>query len=92
MADAVIVAAVRTPVGRYGGALKDVRPDDLAALVVLADGEEHGGGDGEADQGDTDDCGESARHAAGLLGRGGDGWQIVTPRPAGGKGRIVRSA
>ena len=30
---AVIVEAVRTPVGRYGGALKEVRPDDLAALV-----------------------------------------------------------
>lgn len=30
----VIVEAVRTPVGRYGGALKDVRPDDLAALVI----------------------------------------------------------
>jgi len=25
---------VRTPVGRYGGAFKDLRPDDLAALVV----------------------------------------------------------
>ena len=25
---------MRTPVGRYGGALKDVRPDDLAALVI----------------------------------------------------------
>ncbi|MSQ23837.1 MAG: acetyl-CoA C-acyltransferase [Chloroflexi bacterium] len=32
--EAVIVGAVRTPVGRYGGALKDVRPDDLAALVI----------------------------------------------------------
>ncbi len=32
--DAVIVEAVRTPIGRYGGALKDVRPDDLAALVI----------------------------------------------------------
>src|SRR5213595_1344379 len=31
---AVIVDALRTPIGRYGGALKDVRPDDLAALVV----------------------------------------------------------
>lgn len=34
--DAVIVDAVRTPVGRYAGALKDVRPDDLAALVIQA--------------------------------------------------------
>ncbi|MBX2861678.1 MAG: acetyl-CoA C-acyltransferase [Vampirovibrio sp.] len=31
---AVIVDALRTPVGRYAGALKDVRPDNLAALVL----------------------------------------------------------
>lgn len=36
MPDAVIIDAVRTPIGRYGGALKDVRPDDLAALVIDA--------------------------------------------------------
>ncbi len=30
----VIVDALRTPIGRYGGALKAVRPDDLAAVVV----------------------------------------------------------
>jgi 3-oxoadipyl-CoA thiolase len=34
MPEAVIVSAVRTPIGRHGGALKDVRPDDLAALVI----------------------------------------------------------
>ncbi len=34
MREAVIIDAVRTPVGRYGGALKDVRSDDLAALVI----------------------------------------------------------
>ena len=34
MAEAVILSAVRTPIGRYGGALSDVRPDDLAALVI----------------------------------------------------------
>jgi 3-oxoadipyl-CoA thiolase len=34
MEDAVILSAVRTPLGRYAGALKDVRPDDLASLVV----------------------------------------------------------
>src|SRR2546423_13885339 len=34
MTEAVIVGAVRTPMGRHHGALKDVRPDDLAALVV----------------------------------------------------------
>lgn len=32
--EVVIVDAVRTPIGRYGGALKDVRPDDLAAHVI----------------------------------------------------------
>jgi acetyl-CoA acetyltransferase family protein len=34
--DVYIVDAVRTPTGRYGGALAKVRPDDLAALVVGA--------------------------------------------------------
>ncbi|HKS70938.1 MAG TPA: thiolase family protein [Ktedonobacterales bacterium] len=34
MDDVVILSAVRTPMGKYGGALKDVRPDDLAALVI----------------------------------------------------------
>lgn len=34
MEDAVILSAVRTPIGRYGGGLKDVRPDDLAALTI----------------------------------------------------------
>jgi 3-oxoadipyl-CoA thiolase len=34
MEDAVIISAVRTPIGRYGGVLKDVRPDDLAALAI----------------------------------------------------------
>src|SRR2546427_12183914 len=36
MANAVIVDAVRTPLGKRGGALKDVRPDDLAAHVLRA--------------------------------------------------------
>ena len=34
MSDAYISAAVRTPVGRAGGALAEVRPDDLAALAL----------------------------------------------------------
>jgi len=34
MEEAVILSAVRTPIGRYAGVLKDVRPDDLAALVI----------------------------------------------------------
>lgn len=34
MQEAFIVSGVRTPIGRYGGALAHTRPDDLAALVV----------------------------------------------------------
>ena len=34
--EAWIVDAVRTPIGRYGGALATVRPDDLAAIVIRA--------------------------------------------------------
>ena len=34
MSRAVVLSAVRTPVGRYGGALAGERPDDLAALVI----------------------------------------------------------
>ncbi len=32
--DAVIVDCIRTPIGRYGGVLSSVRPDDLAALAI----------------------------------------------------------
>jgi 3-oxoadipyl-CoA thiolase len=32
----VILSAVRTPVGRYGGGLAEVRPDDLAATAIAA--------------------------------------------------------
>ncbi|UBU09304.1 thiolase family protein [Nonomuraea gerenzanensis] len=34
MPESFVVSGVRTPIGRYGGALAHVRPDDLAALVV----------------------------------------------------------
>jgi 3-oxoadipyl-CoA thiolase len=36
MPDAVIIDAVRTPIGAHGGVLASVRPDDLAALVLRA--------------------------------------------------------
>jgi 3-oxoadipyl-CoA thiolase len=36
MTRAVVLSAVRTPVGRYGGGLSGTRPDDLAALAVSA--------------------------------------------------------
>ena len=36
MSEAFLVDGVRTPIGRYGGALAGIRPDDLAALVLTA--------------------------------------------------------
>jgi 3-oxoadipyl-CoA thiolase len=36
LAEAVVVAAVRTPMGRYGGVLAYTRPDDLGALAIAA--------------------------------------------------------
>jgi 3-oxoadipyl-CoA thiolase len=36
VARAVILSGVRTPIGRYGGALSGVRPDDLAAVAIAA--------------------------------------------------------
>lgn len=41
MKEVVIVDAIRTPVGRYKGALKHVRPDDLAATLIRALLERH---------------------------------------------------
>jgi 3-oxoadipyl-CoA thiolase len=50
MAEAFITAAVRTPVGRAGGALASVRSDDLAAVAVQAAVER-----GQVDPGSIDD-------------------------------------
>ena len=50
MSRAVIISAVRTPIGRYGGALAGVRPDDLAAVAVAAAVERAG-----VDPADVDD-------------------------------------
>src|SRR5260370_10358389 len=36
MTDAYICDAIRTPIGRYGGALASVRADDLAAIPIAA--------------------------------------------------------
>ena len=36
MPEAVVVSAVRTPIGRYGGAFAGVRPDDLAGIAIAA--------------------------------------------------------
>jgi 3-oxoadipyl-CoA thiolase len=42
MPDAVIIDALRTPIGRYAGVLSGVRPDDLAARVIEAALERNG--------------------------------------------------
>jgi acetyl-CoA acetyltransferase len=42
MPDAMIVDAVRTPIGRYAGVLAPVRPDDLAARTISAAVERNG--------------------------------------------------
>ncbi len=36
MAEAVVVDALRTPMGRYGGALASIRPDDLGSIAIRA--------------------------------------------------------
>ncbi|MFO0292655.1 MAG: 3-oxoadipyl-CoA thiolase [Rhodospirillales bacterium] len=46
--DAFLVSGIRTPIGRYAGALASVRPDDLAAHVVSALMARHGSVPGEA--------------------------------------------
>src|SRR5258708_7693843 len=42
MTDALIIDALRTPMGRYRGALSGIRPDDLAAHVVRSAVERNG--------------------------------------------------
>ena len=66
--DAFILDAVRTPIGRYGGALSSVRTDDLAALPLAALKERNPGIDlGQLDDvilGDANQAGESNRNVA----------------------------
>jgi 3-oxoadipyl-CoA thiolase len=67
VAEAVILSAVRTPVGRYGGALADVRPDDLAAHVIGAAVERAGVPAGEIEDvyfGAANQAGEDNRNVA----------------------------
>jgi 3-oxoadipyl-CoA thiolase len=71
MADVFIYSAVRTPVGRHGGALADVRADDLAALV-LANAVERAGVDPAAIDdvilGCVNQAGEDNRNVARMAG------------------------
>ncbi|HWH43651.1 MAG TPA: acetyl-CoA C-acyltransferase [Thermoleophilaceae bacterium] len=67
MPDAWIADAVRTPIGRYGGALASVRPDDLAARVIEAAVERTGldpAGIGDVFFGCTNAAGEDNRNVA----------------------------
>jgi 3-oxoadipyl-CoA thiolase len=64
---AVVLSAVRTPVGRYGGALSGIRPDDLAALAVAAAVERAGAPAGEIEDvylGCANQAGEDNRNVA----------------------------
>jgi 3-oxoadipyl-CoA thiolase len=67
MRDALIVSALRTPVGRAGGALADVRPDDLAAHTLKALVERSGVNPSRIDDvilGCTNQAGEDNRDVA----------------------------
>jgi len=65
--DAVILGYLRTPIGRYGGGLAAVRPDDLASHVIRAVLDRTDIGDKEIDEvifGDTNQAGEDNRNVA----------------------------
>lgn len=68
MTDAYVLDAVRTPIGRYGGALSGVRPDDLAAHVVRSLVDRHPSLDPSAIDdvlfGDANGAGEDNRDVA----------------------------
>ncbi|MGH2781405.1 MAG: thiolase family protein [Thermoleophilaceae bacterium] len=71
MPDAVILDALRTPIGRYGGVLSSVRPDDLAAHVVRAAVERAGLDPAQVDEvymGCTNQAGEDNRNVARMAG------------------------
>src|SRR5690242_13683891 len=68
MNEVYILDAVRTPIGRYGGALATVRPDDLAAHVVRSlvsrSGELDPAGLDDVFFGDANGAGEDNRDVA----------------------------
>ncbi len=67
MSRAVVLSAVRTPVGRYGGGLAEVRPDDLAAAAIAAAVEGAGVPAGEIEDvwfGCANQAGEDNRNVA----------------------------
>ncbi|WP_345470340.1 acetyl-CoA C-acyltransferase [Glutamicibacter ectropisis] len=67
MTEAYLVGGTRTPVGRYGGALSAVRPDDLAALTIRTLVEESGIDPSAVDEvilGNANGAGEENRNVA----------------------------
>src|SRR3990167_10824294 len=67
MRAAVIVEAVRTPAGRHGGILKDIRTDDLAAYIIAKLVEKAGINKEEIEDvyfGCTNQAGEDSRNVA----------------------------
>jgi 3-oxoadipyl-CoA thiolase len=67
MSRPVVLAAVRTPVGRYGGALAEIRPDDLAATAIAAAVERSGVDPAEIEDvyfGGANQAGEDNRNIA----------------------------
>jgi len=82
MSDAWIVDAVRTPIGRYAGALSGVRPDDLAATVIHDLVARHTGKGFDANAiddvliGDANGAGEDNRNVS----RMASCWQGFPPR------------
>ncbi|MGH3654514.1 thiolase family protein [Glutamicibacter sp.] len=67
MTEAFLVGGARTPVGRYGGALSAVRPDDLAALTIRRVIEDAGIDPADVDEviyGNANGAGEENRNVA----------------------------
>jgi 3-oxoadipyl-CoA thiolase len=67
MKEAVIVEALRTPMGRHGGILKDIRTDDLAAYIIAKIVEKSGVNKEEIEDvylGCTNQAGEDSRNVA----------------------------
>ena len=68
---AVVLSAVRTPIGRYGGALSGIRPDDLAAFAIGAAVERAGVDAAEIEDvyfGCANQAGEDNRNVARMAG------------------------
>ncbi|SDT26566.1 acetyl-CoA C-acyltransferase [Microterricola viridarii] len=69
MTEAFLVGGARTPVGRYGGSLSSVRPDDLAAITMRAAVERAGIDPADVDEvifGNANGAGEENRNVARL--------------------------